>query len=105
VLKRVAGEVTQELDHRMMLASESDVIRIQVEGDAVQVAMRDKQWTFPKSDCVFVPVSNTTAELLAGWLARRISESLRAECDPAPVTVRVELEESPGQSACFELTS
>ncbi len=105
VLKRVARDVTQQLDHRMMLATESDVIRIDHDGDIIRVTMREKQWTFPKSDCVFVPVSNTTAELLAGWLARRIREGLQAECTPVPAIVRVELEESPGQSAYFELTS
>jgi 6-pyruvoyltetrahydropterin/6-carboxytetrahydropterin synthase len=105
VLKRVARDVTQQLDHRMMLPTESDVIRIDAEGDTVHVTMRDKQWSFPKSDCVFVPVPNTTAELLAGFLANRIREGLQSQCDHAPAIIRVELEESPGQSAFFEMTS
>ena len=57
---------------------------------------------FPRGDCVLLPIENTTAELLARYIAGRLLESLRTREGFVPEVLRVEVEEGPGQSATIE---
>jgi 6-pyruvoyltetrahydropterin/6-carboxytetrahydropterin synthase len=103
-LKDLVRELTNELDHRMLLPTRSRSIRVEEKGDAVEVRFEDRRWSFPRDDCVLLPLENTTAELLARWLGERIRADLARRMGAAPAVVRVEVEESFGQSAVCELT-
>jgi 6-pyruvoyltetrahydropterin/6-carboxytetrahydropterin synthase len=56
-------------------------------------------WSFPRDECALLPIMNTTAELLADYIARRLRESMIARGWGLPRVLRVEVEESFGQSA------
>ena len=43
----------------------------------MRVRYRDREWVFPRGDCVLLPIENTTAELLARYIAGRLLESLK----------------------------
>jgi 6-pyruvoyltetrahydropterin/6-carboxytetrahydropterin synthase len=49
-----------------------------------------------------LPIANTTAELLADYIATRLRQAMQQRGWPAPRAVRVEVEESFGQSAEVE---
>jgi 6-pyruvoyltetrahydropterin/6-carboxytetrahydropterin synthase len=50
---------------------------------------------------VLLPIPNTTAEMLARWIAGRLREAL-GEAERAGLTaIQVEVEESFGQRACY----
>jgi 6-pyruvoyltetrahydropterin/6-carboxytetrahydropterin synthase len=102
-LKRRTKAITDELDHRMMLATSNPLIAIEEGGKSVRVRYRDREWIFPRDDCVLLPIENTTAELLAGYIAGRLVEDLRRHHNYRPVILRVEVEENIGQSATCEL--
>jgi 6-pyruvoyltetrahydropterin/6-carboxytetrahydropterin synthase len=102
-LKRCTKALTDELDHRMMLATRNPLIRVEESPKSVHVRYRDREWLFPRDDCVLLPIENTTAELLAAYLARRLADDLRRLHDYRPAVLRVEVEESVGQSATCEL--
>jgi 6-pyruvoyltetrahydropterin/6-carboxytetrahydropterin synthase len=102
-LKRRTKALTDELDHRMLLATRNPLIRVEEGPQSVRVRYRDREWLFPRDDCVLLPVENTTAELLAAYLARRLADDLRRLHDYRPAVLRVEVEESVGQSALCEL--
>jgi 6-pyruvoyltetrahydropterin/6-carboxytetrahydropterin synthase len=53
---------------------------------------------------VLLPISNTTAELLAHYLAQQIREQLKQQ-DFVPDWLRVEVEEAPGQTATYTWTN
>ena len=59
---------------------------------------------FPREDCVLLPVANTTAELIARWLAERLREVIRARPGHHVEDLRVDVEENFGQWAQCELT-
>lgn len=101
-LKRLTKVITDELDHRMMLPTRNAHIRVVREGKLIDVRYRDRQWRFPEEDCVLLPIENTTAELLARYIAERLRGSLQAERRFVPDVLRVEIEEGPGQSATYE---
>lgn len=100
-LKRLTRKICEELDHRMMLPTQSRLIRVETISDQINVSFENRRWSFPKDDCVLLPIENTTAELLARYIAGRLTASLRDECRYTPLTLSVEVEESPGQSAKF----
>ena len=101
-LKRHTRAITDELDHRMMLPTRSALIRVEPTPRGVHVRYRDREWLFPRDDCVLLPVENTTAELLARYIAQRLLESLRRQHGYEPAVLRVEVEENVGQSATCE---
>jgi 6-pyruvoyltetrahydropterin/6-carboxytetrahydropterin synthase len=51
---------------------------------------------------VLLPIENTTAELLARYIAGRLLEALKTKEGFVPEVLRVEVEEAPGQSATVE---
>ena len=104
-LKQRTKEITDELDHHMLLATKNAVITVDEKGASVRVRYEDREWVFPRGDCILLPIENTTAELLARYICGRLVESLRTQEKFVPEVLRVEVEEGPGQSATVEWRS
>ena len=100
-LKKRAKLITDELDHRMMLPTKNRVILLEELPRSFRVRYKDREWLFPREDCVLLPIENTTAELLARYLGERLRDDLQATCKYVPEVMRVEVEESFGQSATW----
>jgi 6-pyruvoyltetrahydropterin/6-carboxytetrahydropterin synthase len=101
-LKRRTKAITDDLDHRMMLPTQNPLITVEAGPRSVHVRYRDREWLFPRDDCILLPIENTTAELLARYIARRLVEDLRRQHGFEPRVLRVEVEENIGQSATCE---
>lgn len=101
-LKRLTKEITDELDHHMLLATRNSHIHVKESATSVRVVYRDREWVFPRGDCVLLPIENTTAELLARYIGGRLLDRLKAEYGFKPEVLRVEVEENVGQSATWE---
>lgn len=104
-LRARAKEITDELDHHMLLATANPVIRLEETAASVRVRYKDREWLFPRGDCVLLPIENTTTELIAKYIAGRLAAALRDRHGFAPEVMRVEVEESVGVSATFEWRS
>ncbi len=102
-LKRLTKPIIDELDHYMMLPTKNPLIRVEEQGASVRVRYREREWIFPRGDCVLLPVENTTAELLARYIAQRLRDALHKTYQFTPAVLRVELEENVGQAATCEL--
>jgi 6-pyruvoyltetrahydropterin/6-carboxytetrahydropterin synthase len=101
-LKDMTRAITDELDHRMLLPTKNHLIGLQDDGSNVRVAYRDRFWSFPRDECVLLPIANTTAELLADYIGGRLRQEMQDRGWPIPRVLRVEVEESFGQSAEME---
>jgi 6-pyruvoyltetrahydropterin/6-carboxytetrahydropterin synthase len=101
-LKNRTRALTDELDHRMLLPTRNALIQVEPGPRSVHVRYRDREWLFPRDDCVLLPIENTTAELLARYLAQRLLDDLRRHHNYQPGVLRVEVEENVGQSATYE---
>ncbi len=101
-LKDLTRALTDELDHRMLLPARSSKIALLEEGPNVRVTYGERYWSFPRNECALLPIANTTAELLADYLAGRIRQAMAVRGWPTPRCLRVEVEESFGQSAEVE---
>jgi 6-pyruvoyltetrahydropterin/6-carboxytetrahydropterin synthase len=101
-LKNLTRAITDELDHRMLLPTRSRQIQLHEDGPNFRVSYRDRYWSFPREECALLPIANTTAELLAEYIAGRIRDEMTTRGVPLPHVLRVEVEESFGQSAEIE---
>jgi 6-pyruvoyltetrahydropterin/6-carboxytetrahydropterin synthase len=101
-LKDLTRAITDELDHRMLLPTRSALIRLEEDGPNWKVRYRERHWSFPRDECALIPIANTTAELLADYLGGRLREAIACRGLGLPRVMRVEVEESFGQSARVE---
>jgi 6-pyruvoyltetrahydropterin/6-carboxytetrahydropterin synthase len=102
VVKRILGPALAALDHRVLVPSRNDRVRTRADGDSTEVDYRGPgRFRFPSSNVALVPVTDTTAELLAELLAGVVVEGLRREGIAGARWVTVEVEESPGQIGAF----
>jgi 6-pyruvoyltetrahydropterin/6-carboxytetrahydropterin synthase len=101
-LKALTKEITDELDHHMLLATKNTLISVVQAGEQYRVTYKDREWVFPMEDCFLLPIENTTAELIARYISQRLLESLRQQHGFIPSVLRIEVEENIGQSATFE---
>ena len=98
-LKRLMRRLTDELDHRVLLPRDNPKLAIAERDGSVHVAFDGQpRYLFPVRDCVILPIPNTTVEMLAQYLTRRV----RAELDGVQITaIELEVEENFGQSASY----
>jgi 6-pyruvoyltetrahydropterin/6-carboxytetrahydropterin synthase len=105
VLRDECKAILGELDHRVLLPGQSPSIRVAADDKEVVATFGGRRWVFPREDCVLLPIANTTAELLARHVAEQLVNRLEARTGLRPTAVRIEIEESPGQSAVYEVRS
>jgi 6-pyruvoyltetrahydropterin/6-carboxytetrahydropterin synthase len=104
-LRDLTRAITDELDHRMLLPSRSRLILVREDGPNVRVTFGNRYWSFPRDECVLLPIANTTSELLADYIAGRIRQGMPTLGWTPPQVLRVEVEECFGQSARVEWRS
>lgn len=98
-LKQIAKELCDALDHRVLLATENPKISIHSDHDSVYATYQTQRYMFPAGDVALLPISNTTAELLATYLAQQLARHLRTQKDHHIQAIGVWVAEGPGQRA------
>src|SRR5438552_4011565 len=83
--------ITDELDHHVLLPTSHPLIHVTAgESEAEAVFTPDgRRWVFPRGDCVLLPVSNTTAELLARYIGDRLLEAIQRQMGSKPGRLQV----------------
>lgn len=103
-LRDATQRLVNELDHRMLLPTEHPMIQVTAIEEEVTVRFEKRRWVFPREDCFLLPVANTTAELIARYLAERLQTELRPHAGYKGLrSMQVEVEENFGQWAIYEV--
>ncbi|OHB68442.1 MAG: 6-pyruvoyl tetrahydrobiopterin synthase [Planctomycetes bacterium RBG_13_63_9] len=102
-LRDALRAVLDELDHRVLLPMEHPSIHLNVGQHEVEATFAERRWLFPRDDCLLLPMPNTTTELLAQHLGRRLIDELQSRCCTRPARIRVELQECCGFTAGCQL--
>ena len=97
-----AKELVAAWGHKMLVPLHNPLLPVEHDAHRVRITYGDREWVFPRGDCVLLPIANTTAELLAGHLADRLLAALRGRHRFAPTRIRLEIEENVGQSAVLD---
>jgi 6-pyruvoyltetrahydropterin/6-carboxytetrahydropterin synthase len=92
-------KLTDQLDHRMLLPLSHPLIRVTASDEEVEAVFvpDGRRWLFPRSDCALLPLSNTTAELLARHLGERLLAVLDERLAFRPDRIEVAVDENAGQ--------
>lgn len=106
VLKKIMRGLCDEIDHKVLLPLDNPKVQVVEEADTVKVAYEGTpRYVFPRRDCSLLPIPNTTVEMLAELLVRRLRAALEhmgATMGPGGVTaIEMEVEENFGQSAVY----
>lgn len=102
-LRDALQEIVAELDHHMLLPTGHPLIKVTADETSVEATFEDRRWVFPRCDCILLPVPNTTTELLARYIGRRLLDDLQQRTGVRPQRVRIEVDECEGQSGVCEL--
>ena len=107
-LRDAVTRIVLRLDHKMLLPTENRLLRVATAPGPggrpeTTVTFRDRRWVFPADECVLLPVGNTTAEWIAGWIGRALLDDFAATGRTAPEALRVMVDECLGQSAVWEI--
>jgi len=104
-LRNTLRAIVDELDHRMLLPTGHPTIRVVADATSVEARFEDRRWVFPRGDCLLLPVANTTAELLANYIAVRLRDDLERRTGVRAERLRVEVDECEGQLGVCELNA
>ena len=102
-LRDATQKLVGELDHRVLLPTQHPAIRVTADDREVTATFEARRWVFPREDCVLLPVANTTAELIARWMALQLRDIIRQHPGQKLESLRVEIEENFGQWAMCEI--
>jgi 6-pyruvoyl-tetrahydropterin synthase len=104
LLKEYVRTACDEIDHHFLLQTRSPLLEaIEASGEWT-LRFRDRTYRFPVTDVAALPIENTTAELLAEWIAGRVDEALMAGGHDNITRVAVDVQEMPGQSGGYART-
>mgnify|MGYP001290552132 FL=1 len=103
VVKPLMKQICERLDHKVMLPTENEDLRIDPGDSVVGVIYGEKQYSFPAEDVLLLPIHNTSAELLARYICGVLREEIKSRFGGDGVTAsKVGGQESFGQEASYE---
>jgi len=94
-------DLVKELDHYVLLPTRHPTIRVAADDRRVEAAFEDRRWVFPRGDCVLLPLEQTTAELLAKYLADRLRERMTARTGRELESLTMTVDECEGQEGIY----
>lgn len=101
-VKKLMKRMCDEIDHKVLLPLENPRIEITRRDGAVHVAVGGTpKYVFPAEECALLPIPNTTVEMLAQHLTRRLLGSLEETQIAHLTAIEMEVEENFGQSAVY----
>ncbi|MCC6574254.1 MAG: 6-carboxytetrahydropterin synthase [Planctomycetes bacterium] len=101
--KPLVKQACDELDHKTILPAHSPVLKVWKEGKQVLAEHKDgSRFAFPVQDTLVMDCPNTSTEILATHLARRIYDALVKRAEHRNLsTITVGVEEAPGQQSSY----
>ena len=100
-IKQYVRDTCDAIDHHFLLQTQSPHLEITQDPEGWTVAFGDRTYRFPAADVYPLPIENTTAELLAEWIAEQTIERLAAGGHANITRIAVDVEEMPGQSGGY----
>ena len=102
ILKSAVRDLIKPMDHRVLLPTNNEKLGLKEDGGSLVVDyFGQRRFQFPRTDVCLLPISNTTAEMIAEYLAQQVRDHLVRFSNLT--ALEVEVEESVGQSAFYRL--
>lgn len=101
VVKKMARDLCGYLDEKVLVPTASDVLSICEEDGQVVMVSETGRFSFPRTDCVLLPIVHSSAEELARYLASELRQRLLGRGIGAVNAIQVGVEETTGQAAFY----
>lgn len=94
-----------ELDEHLLIPGEHKVLTAERRDDGqMEIRYQERRYLIPAEEVIVLPINNSSAENLAGYLAHRLWERLKADFPEAPMQKLVlGVEETEGQRGVVTL--
>ncbi len=99
VLKKALKSMIDELDHKTLLPTESQDVKLDITDVSVEAVSCGKRYVFPREDVVLLEIPNTTAEEMSKLMTKRIVSEI--EFPDNVRSVSIGLDEERGQTAWY----
>ncbi|MDR0309148.1 MAG: 6-pyruvoyl tetrahydropterin synthase family protein [Candidatus Methanoplasma sp.] len=99
VLKKKLKEMTEEMDHKVLLPSGSKIVKIEERSGSVEVTSCGKRYVFPAEDVLLLDIPTTTAEEMARLMTEKIAAGISGVKTVRSVSIG--LDEERGQTAWY----
>ncbi len=104
VLKKEMQILCDELEHKVLMATENPHLKMTSGGGQFNVEYRNKRYSFPAGDVMPLPIPNTTVEMLSQHLCQKLRNVLDAKGYLGKIrSIEVGVEETAGQMASYRI--
>ena len=97
------AEIVATMDHKVVLPAKHPMIKVVDDGKEVLVTFEQKRWVFPSEDCRILPIANTTAELMAGYIADNLKAKTKEKFGDQILQLIIGVDENRGQWGVVEI--
>jgi 6-pyruvoyltetrahydropterin/6-carboxytetrahydropterin synthase len=105
ILKKIVRKIVDDIDHKVLLPTNNPKLAYRHEGEMVHVDyFGTPTYVFPRRDCALLPIQNSTAEMLAEYIAVHVRNELIKDGYTHLTLLELEVEENFGQSATYRTT-
>jgi 6-pyruvoyltetrahydropterin/6-carboxytetrahydropterin synthase len=102
VLKQITRRLVDQIDHKVLLPELNPKLAFREEGSRIAVDyFGEPTYVFPRADVALLPISNSTAEMLAQYLGGQVRDELARGGHRHLTLLELEVEENYGQSATW----
>ena len=104
-VKPLVRELVDELDEHLLIPGQHPVLTYRDLGaGSTEIRYQERRYLVPTAEVLVLPISNTSAENLAAWLADSLLIRLGDKYPGlVPALLRVGVEETPGQRGVVEV--
>ncbi|MCB9895100.1 MAG: 6-carboxytetrahydropterin synthase [Planctomycetes bacterium] len=101
--KPIFRKLCDGLDHKTIFPKQAEVLKIEQKGENIEVTHADgSRFSSPVTDTLLLELPNTSTELLANYLAKRLYDELVERGEYLHLhAITVGVEEAPGQQGIF----
>jgi len=100
--KPLVKRICDSLDHRTLIQTESPAIKVRARPQEIEVRYRKQKIILPRQDVILLPLANTSTELLAEHIAKRIRREVRRRFQRTTIRfMEVGVEEARGQRGFY----
>ncbi len=101
VLKKKLKEILEWLDHKTLIPTTSEIVKVTVTDESVEVISCKKRYVFPREDVVLMEIPTTTAEEMTKHMVTKMVNEVKFPSNVKSISIG--LDEERGQTAWYTL--